>query len=192
MLLNARSLWLLLLPLTAIVSWLIQNKPAVIEATSYSNSASGNNAYNFYQLEQLLNEIYVTDANKLIINAETEKYLSQAINHFDLEYDQLIFAKTFPSAQGHQLGQLLQCYAEYKRVEQQIGEDYLAAQTGEQFVDYRALQNLFFGEVAKNLFADHHPFYQSFEAAGVQLISPPLVGVTAAAVCAEIRGAAND
>ncbi len=192
MLLNARKLWLLLLPLAAMASWLMQDKPMAVEAAIYSNSVAPNNDNNFYPLEQLLSEAYVTDGNKLIINAHTEKYLSQAVNRFGLEYDQKLFAKSFPSPQGHRFGKLLHCYEQYKRVEQQIGEGYLATQAAEQFVDYRALQSLFFGELARNLFADHSQFYQNLEATGAQLISPPLTGVTAAPACAEFRGATHD
>jgi hypothetical protein len=198
MLFNARNLWLLLLPLTAIASWLIPAKPVAVEVevevtnTRYPNLVMSNNDNNFYQLEQLLSEVYVTDGNKLIINAQTEKYLSQAVNRFGLKYDQILFAKTFPSAPGNQLGRLLHCYAEYTKVEQQISKAYLSMQTGEQLLDYRVLQSIFFGELAKNLFANHHQFYENIAAAGVSLLSPSLIGITAAPVCADFRGQANE
>lgn len=201
---HVRNVWLLLLPIAAFASWLMQEIPVAREAVSTHSAARKNTHNNFYQLEQLLVQLYVTDenkpenkledksANKLVIDTQAEKYLSQAVNNFGVEFDQKRFDKSFPSSQGKKLGQLLDCYAAYKRAEQQIGQSYLSTLTSEQQLDYRALQNLFFGDIAKKLFADHQQFYQSVEIAGVQLISPTLVDVTVAAACAELREVAND
>ncbi len=189
---SSRNVWLLLLPIATLVSWIMQETPVADRIIFTSSAVKNNTDNNFYQLEQLLGQLYVTDVNKLMINAQTEKYLSHAVNNFGVEFDEKLFEKSFPSPQGKQLGNLLQCYAEYKRAEQHINQRYLVEQASQQLLDYRVLQKVFFGDIAKNLFADHHHFYQSVEAAGVQLISPILTGIVVAPVCTEIREVVND
>ncbi|MET0355923.1 MAG: hypothetical protein ABW044_04040 [Cellvibrio sp.] len=180
---HIKNLWLLFLPVMALVSWLLQ-MPPILHKNIYSEPGDHASANNFFLLENVLSEAYVLDNENLVIDNETEKHLSQAVVHMEQGFDQVLLEKTFPSAHGKRLIQLLECYTAYKQAERQLSQQYSAAQNN-QLLDYRKLQLIFFGEIATTLFSDHHSFYESVS--DIQLVSPTLNDIVAAPACNGIR-----
>lgn len=185
MLKEAKNIWPLLLPLFIVTSFLLQdeNKLKVLNVNvdAYTHLHSNN----FFSVEEKVNALYVIKNNKLVIDATTEKNLSKAIDDITLNPNNIMFEKTYPSSQGKKLLQLISCYRLYKIEEQSINKLQVTSQA-DQLVDYRVLQQDFFGPLATDLFSDHHAFYESAEASGITLVPPPLNKISVPAECSEI------
>lgn len=174
---------LLLLPMLALASWFIQ-EPPMLAVNIYPDENIHLGTNDFYDVEKMLSKLYVIKENQLLIDSQTEKYLSQVESYMDRNRDEALLERTFPTAQGKRLLGLVNCYKAYKKTERQISQHYAAVQH-DQLIDYRNLQTKFFGKTANDLFSDHHRFYESVT--GVQLVSPVLNDIKVAAACEGVR-----
>lgn len=182
---NTRNVWLLVVPLAALISLFLVKPPASLNINTYENLPARTDSNTFYPIEEIFSELYRADKSGFEIDTQTEKALSKITGRADVRFDQSLFEKTFPAVKGKYWEQLVKCYKAYKDVEQQITERYVL-QSDNYILDFRALQKEFFGEVALPLFADYHQLYGSADVAGIQLIVPTFEGVTAL-VCTEIK-----
>ncbi|RYY76841.1 MAG: hypothetical protein EOO52_04925 [Gammaproteobacteria bacterium] len=183
---DMKKLWLLCLPLLIFISWQMREPSELVGTSIHTNVTSHDYKNNFFLLERALSGAYVVNQNRLRINAETEKYLSQVAGLMDGTVDAVLLEKTFPSLAGKELLRLSYCYKAYKHEEERIVKNYIALQTN-QLLDYRPLQNKFFGETTKSLFAAHHSFYESSEAAGVELVVPLIERISVSPACLQVE-----
>ena len=186
MLREAKNLWIAFLPLCIFISFFLRDAPRLEGVNSNNSSTHPIDKNNFFAIEENLSALYVTKNNGLIIDATTEKSLSKISGQTNNYLDNSMLEKSFPSSQGKQLLQLVSCYRLYKKEEQRINKPYLSLQA-DQLIDYRNLQYEFFGELAQDLFSDHHAFYKSAEASGIKLISPASSQITVPTVCSRIN-----
>ena len=184
---NIRNVWLLFLPVAALLSWAMREPPSIAVVKLSSNSMSLKHANKFQAMEEVLSMLYVIDHNKLVINSQTEKYLSQVITYMDVEFDRTLVEKSFPSSNGKKMLQLIDCYKAYKQTEQQLSQHYLNEQAPDQMLDYRKLQRIFFDETSFALFSEHHNFYEGAKAAGSRLIEIASEGIPVSSACTEVR-----
>jgi hypothetical protein len=169
-----------------VASLLLRDPPKLADVKTFSDVSNQSFTNSIFSLEETLSHLYVVNKNRLVIDAQTEKYLSQLVSDNNFSYKNALLEKTFPSSQGKQLLALVSCYAAYKREEQRISKPY-APLAANQALDYRDLQHIFFGEVAQNLFIEYHNFYQSAQAAGIQLVAPSQAGVSVPVACIRIN-----
>ncbi len=183
---TARNLWLLFLPLVASISLLLRDLPELVDAKNFSNVNNQSAINNFFSLEEIMSRLYVVDKNRLVINALTEKYLSQLVNNKDFYSDDILLQKTFPTSSGKKLLQLISCFMAYKHEEQRISKPYIPSKTN-QVIDYRNLQKRFFGDISQSLFVEYDNFYQSAQTSGMHLVVPSQDDVSIPAACIRIH-----
>ena len=186
MLKEIKNLWLLFLPLIIFISLTLRESPEFKGLISVDNFFEKNNKTNFFTAEEKISRVYAIKNNRLVIDSETEKNLSKLANEADYSIDNIIFEKTYPSSQGRKLLHLIACYQMYKQAEQRINKLYISLEA-DQIIDYRSLQYEFFGELAKDLFFDHHTFYKSADASGIRLVAPVLNDVSVPTICTSIH-----